>query len=496
MNKEQNTIRLLFGRHWKTVFDGYCKAVSNKSLIEKANSRLLKYRVAFYFSAFALLSLFFIYLGGLDIVLKAWTIYAMLLVFVLPFQIEKHLERINPVFNTEDAAVQVWIYRFFSVGLFGAAFVLIGLWGFLDKPLSTLDSLLLVGYLLLAFVIPNVMLNKIVPEKFAKPDHSLLLKTDDTLDIRMAPDPRPDGYFPLGIDADNEYMLWKFGESRFNSNLVITGQSHLYGKNLINTIIRGAIGAETDVAFIVYNPTGGLDFSWLRYDYRKLLGKKNIDTLYSEKWMAELASLPRLPNIVVVDEQDIVKSLDWLNEEYERRLIIRSNVPDAEFPTRIVVILDWGMTEKLSGHDNGVKVSALKNILRADRGLKMNAIAIVDPVETWQGFNSDLKPFASGLEFFHQAQSGGRKTEKGEDGKSGFAQRSFDIPALQYDCKLWWKGASKVISLLKCESKDLAEYVYKQAGNDKPETFALWKAACYFRPFQESETKKEILVNL
>ena len=498
-NKQQNTIRLLFGRHWKTVFNDYCKAVSNRKLIESAESQLSGYEAWLFLSTLTLLSLFFTYLGGLNIVLKAWTIYAALLVFILPFHIEKHLERINPRFNVKDARAQVWICRISGVGLLGTFFALSGLYSFLGKPFSGLDSLLLVVYLALSYVVPNMFLNRIVPEKFVVPDHSKLLKSDNTLDVKQAPDPRPDGNFAIGVDEKNEYVYWNFDGKYYHGNIIFTGQSRLFGKeSFINTFIHGALGAETDAVFLIYDWQHGLDFSYLRKDRRALLARKDIDCLYNDEWMGVLGDLPRLPNVAVFDQNEISKSLEWLEEEFERRQHESGLVPNAYFPTRIVVVLDWDLTGKLLESANGLNVSILKRIFKADPRLKMNILAVANPETPWSDFKT-LTQFSSGIQFFTSAQSGEKGEKKNGDReieKTSFVSRTFDIPPLLYKAKVWQRGSSRIISLLDCDSDYLAEYVYRQAGNNKPETFALWKAACYFRSFQESETKKEILVNM
>jgi hypothetical protein len=432
--------RLTFIPLWKFDFDDYCKVVSNKGLIDKATRKLQMTRVA---------------ILGLSFIVWTWMFFIV-------------------------GLTPVWLLQSVKAGTFASGIVV-----------SFYGLLVYAGY--------TALLNTITPKWHVKPDYTKLLKSDAVMDVSLAPDAR-DGNFPIGT-ADDEFVLWKFGSAGYSSNLVVTGQSHIFGESLVNVFIRGAISAENDTVFVVFDSAAGIDFSWLRYNYSNLLGKRGkqgnkLENLYSDQWLAEFSDLPKLPNIVVVEKDDIAEGLEWLSDELERRSDLRARVPESKFPVRIVVILDWEMTAKITERDNGLKTSVLKKLFRADRHLKMNVIAIADPIQTWQKFDDSIKPFASGLEFFHPAQN--TKPEGGDkDGKAQFVPRSYDIAPLQHNCKLWWKGASKVLSLLECSSQDLAAFVYEQAGNDKPETFYLWKCVCNFRPFAESDTpKRDIVVNL
>lgn len=435
--KTPDFIRLTLVHLWKITFDGYCKAVGNKTLIDKATRKLQMARIAIF---------------GLSFI--------------------------------------VWTYFFSIVGL-------TPVWVWQNVKEGSLASAVVISFYGLAvYVSYTVLLNIVTAKWHASPDYAPLLKSDTTLDVRQAPDPTPDGNFPIGVDEKNEYAYWNLKGEYYRGNVIFTGQSDLFGKeNFINTFIRGVLGAETDAVFLVYDWQHGLDFSYLRKDRRKLLGRKDIDCLYNDEWMTVLGDLPRLPNVAVFDQNEIPRSLEWLEEEFERRQSEFGLVPNAYFPTRIIVVLDWDLTSKLLESANGLNVSILKRIFKADSRLKMNVLAIADPGLPWSKFGG-LTSFASGIQFFTSEQAGEAKPAKeGEKGeKPIFVQRTFDIPPLLYKAKVWQRGASRIISFLSCDSDYLAEYIYKQAGNNKFETFELWKAACYFRPFQESDVKKEIVI--
>lgn len=426
---------------WKLKFDDYCKATQNRNLIVKVERNLVMMRWAM----FGLASIGWVFL---------FSSFGL-----------------SPFWIVEQVLLKTWV-----------------------------SGVVIAVMVVLIYASYNALLNVYAEKKIIIPNYSKLLKQDDSIPVTVAPDPK-DGFFTLGVDQSNEFMKWKFGAVEYNSNLAITGDSHLFGSQLLNTLMYGAIGADSNTLFVILNSEEGLEFSWLKYNYSNLLSKQNklgekYEDLYQDQWLAEFADLPKLPNVCVVEDYDIPKILDWLYEEYTRRQTLRQNNPLFEPETRIVVILDWGMSEKLNAKDNGARYSVLKSLVRADRRMKFNVIVICDPIKTWGDFEPTLKHFVSGLEFFHQAQMGKKEGKEKDDG-TGFQHRTFDIPALNYKCKLHWKGASRVLSVLKCNSDTLAEHIYKRAGEDSPETFAMWQCMCNFLPYSDSTVGREkIRVNL
>lgn len=335
-------------------------------------------------------------------------------------------------------------------------------------------------------------LNRAVPRKFKKPDHSKVLKLDETIPVSQAPDPR-DGNFPIGVDEKGEFVFWNFDGKYYRPNVIFTGQADLFGKeHIFNVFIRGVLAAETDVIFLVYDQDRGWDFSWLKKNYSSLLDKKYIDTWDSEDWMYELAQLPRLPNVAVFEGNEIYRSLRWLEDELDRRQMIKAKTPGVYFPVRIVAILDSELTSELKNKDSRFLV--LRSVLQAHPEIKLNLLGVSKPNMAWTDLG-DLVQYTSGIQFFNSAQfesKNGKEKDKDtpEGGEKPKAmQRSFDVAPMQFKCKLWRRGAGQVMSLLSCESAELAEFIYQQAGNDQDETFQLWKAASSF-------TGREVLVNL
>lgn len=399
---------------------------------------------------------------------------------------EYNLRKLRLIWGFISISSVSWIYFIFGLT---PNFVL----GNLYKP----ESSTIYGVAVAAFVVYPCLiygiytfaLNRAVPKRFQKPDHSKVVKLDATVAVADAPDPK-DGNFPIGVDEKSEFVFWNFDGKYYRPNVIFTGQADLFGKeHIFNVFIRGVLAAETDVLFLVYDQAHGWDFSWLRKDYRSLLGKKYIDSLYSDDWMYELAQLPRLPNVAVFEGNEIYRSLRWLEDELDRRQILKVKTPGVYFPVRIIAILDSELTAELKNKDSQFLV--LRSILQAHPELKINLLGVAKPNIPWNDLG-DLVQYTSGIQFFNSGQfdkSNGKDKETPESGEKPKAiPRSFDVEPKQFKCKLWRRGSGQVMSLLSCESAELAEFIYQQAGNDQNETFQLWKAASSF-------TGREVLVN-
>ena len=436
--KAPEFLRLTLVPVWKLAFKSYCGETKNAVLIEKATRKLQMKRIAFF---------------GLALI--------------------------------------VWAYLFSIVGLTPA-------WAWLGVKQGTFAAGFVIAfYVLLVYSSYTALLNTVVPKQFVLPDYKNLVVSDKSVHFSQAPDPSPTG-FPLGTTG-KEWMYWDFDADSYNANIVSVGQNHLYGEDLLNLLFWGALGQDENTVFFVLNSEGGLDFSWLRYDYAQMfLRKKEIGHLFDDEYLAELAQLQRFPNVVIWDESKVNRGIQWLADEMERRNALKSKIPSYEFPNRIVVVLDWSLTAALiKGKDNGIVVSPLIKLLQNGKRLRMNLIAVATPGETWQSMNKAVQPFFSCFEFYHTASFEKKEKEEGKKSEEPeFAGRSVGVSPNKNTCKIWWKGAPRVVSLVEISTKELAEYAYKKAGQNNPQTVQLWTAAINGKPYvDQRERKSPILVN-
>lgn len=430
-------LRLTLVPVWKSAFKSYCDTVKNNVLIDKAARKLKMERVTVFGLALIVWSYLFAIVG------------------------------LAPLTLAEQAAA--------GKGAYGIA---IGLYGFLIYASYT------------------ALLNTIVPKQLALPDYKNLVTTDKSVHFSQAPDPSTTG-FPLGTTG-KEWMYWDFDADSYNANIVSVGQNHLYGEGLLNLLFWGALGQDENTVFFVLNSEGGLDFSWLRYDYAQMfLRKKEIGQLFDDEHLAELAQVQRFPNIVIWDDSKVSRGIQWISDEIERRNTLKSKIPDYEFPTRLVIVLDWSLTAALAkGKDNGIVISPLIKVLQNGKRLRMNLIAVATPGETWQTMNKAVQPFFSCFEFYHTASFEKKEKEEGKKEEPEFAGRSIGVSPNKNTCKIWWKGAPRVVSLVEISTKELAEYAYKKAGQNNTQTVQLWTAAINGRPYVDlRERKSPILVN-
>lgn len=434
--KAPEFLRLTLVPVWKLAFKSYCGETKNAVLIERAARKLQMERIAFF--GLALIS---------------------------------------------------WAYLFSIVGLTPA-------WAWTGVKQGTVAAGFVISlYGLLVYGSYTALLNTIVPKQLALPDYKSLVVSDKSVHFSQAPDPSTSG-FPLGTTG-KDWMYWDFDADSYNANIVSVGQNHLYGEGLLNLLFWGALGQDENTMFFVLNSEGGLDFSWLRYDYRALLNDKKLEQLFDDEYLAELAQLQRFPNIVIWDENKVSHGIQWLADEMERRNSLKSKIPSYEFPNRIVVVLDWSLTAALiKGKDNGIVVSPLIKILQNGKRLRMNLIAVATPGETWQSINKAVQPFFSCFEFYHTASFERKEKEEGKKEETEFAGRSVGVSPNKNTCKIWWKGAPRVVSLVEISTKELAEYAYKKAGQNNPQTVQLWTAAINGKPYVDlRERKSPILVN-
>lgn len=430
-------LRLTLAPVWKLAFKSYCNETKNAVLIKKAARKLQMERVAFF---------------GLALIV--WT-YLFSIVGLSP----------------------AWAWSGVKQGTFAAGFVI-------------------AFYVLLVYSSYTALLNTVVPKQFVLPDYKNLVVSDKSVHFSQAPDPSPTG-FPLGTTG-KEWMYWDFDTDSYNANIVSVGQNHLYGEDLLNLLFWGALGQDENTVFFVLNSEDGLDFSWLRYDYAQMfLRKREIGQLFDDEYLAELAQLQRFPNVVIRDESKINRGIQWLADEMERRNTLKSKIPNYEFPNRIVVVLDWSLTAALiKGKGNGIVISPLIKLLQNGKRLRMNLIAIATPGETWQSMNKAVQPFFSCFEFYHTASFEKKEKEDGKKEEPEFAGRSVGVSPNKNTCKIWWKGAPRVVSLVEISTRELAEYAYKKAGQNNPQTVQLWTAAINGKPYVDPrERKSPILVN-
>lgn len=435
--KAPDFIRLTLVPVWKLALKSYCNETKNATLIEKATRKLQMERVAFF-----------------GLVLIVWT-YLFSIVGLTPS----------------------WIWQSAKQG-------------------TVVSGIVIALYGLLVYASYTALLNTVVPKQLALPDMKNLLVTDKSIHFTEAPDPTPVG-FPLGTTG-KEWMYWNFDTDAYNANIISVGQNHLYGEGLLNLLFWGALGQDANTVFFVLNSEGGLDFSWLRYDYRAILGRKDIDQLFDDEHLAELAQMQRFPNVVIWDDSKVNRGIQWLADEIERRNVLKSKIPNYEFPNRIVVVCDWGITAALiKAKDNGIIVSPLIKILQSGKRLRMNLIAVATPGETWQNMNKMVQPFFSCFEFYHTASFEKKEKEEGKKSEEPeFSGRSVGVSPNKNTCKIWWKGTPRVISLVEISSQELAEYAYQKAGENNPQTVQLWTAAVNGKPYVDlRERKSPILVN-
>lgn len=366
-----------------------------------------------------------------------------------------------------------WILFSFVTGIF--SLIKNNLFGVWAAP----TAVLLVLMLFVVIATYRGLLNFWAIKNLSVPDHARITASDTPLSVLDLPEPSP-GSFAIGIN-DRGPLMYSLGKPTFAGNLAIAGRLQ-FREHLHDALLYGVMSDPNFVA-LIFDTDGGLDFSYLRYDYRELLGLPNLEKLFTDERLTELVKISALPRVIVRSEDgngEIQDSLNWLSGEFSRRSRIKALEPESNFAPLLIVlddVLASAFLNKGKGESKGIyQVDVLHSIAMRGRMLAMHLLIVLPTGKDWSSMDDDFKEFFACLEVHHTKFIG----------KEGnIAAIKNIVPANDMVFQIYHKGTPYTLKAPTVKPKELAARIYEKSADMPKPTRALEQACRNNRTYRD-----------